>query len=265
MSKIVDRSLDLLELFAVEQRPLGLSEISRLLKIPVSSCHDVLRAFQNRGFMYEIAPRAGFYPTQRLHDIAWTIVTHDPVMERADVLLRKLRDTLDESVLLAKVAGLQATYLITLEPSHPLRFLVKVGDHVRSLYATSAGKALLAGLDEPALRACLKGLKLEPLTRKTIRSKGLLREELDVGRRRKWFVNREESQEGVLTLSASFVWHGSMFIVTVAGPISRLEPRLARTATLLVETCRRLEMQPDPGRAVRRRGAGTRSRTSLNG
>ena len=46
MSKIVDRTLDFLELFAKEKRPLSLSDISRLLSIPVSSCHDVLQALQ---------------------------------------------------------------------------------------------------------------------------------------------------------------------------------------------------------------------------
>jgi DNA-binding IclR family transcriptional regulator len=255
MSKIVERTLDFLEVFAAEKRPLSLSEISRLLSIPVSSCHDVLRALQDRGYIYEVAPRAGHYPTQRLHDVAWTIAAHDPVLQRAEVLLRKLRDSLDESVLLAKVSGLEATYLVTLEPSHPLRFLVKVGDTIRSLYATSAGKALLAGLDEAALKACLRTMKLEPFTRHTIRTKSVLRSEIEVGRQRKWFLNREESQDGVMTLSASFVWRGATFIVTVAGPLSRIEPHLAHTAAMLVDTCRRLEKQPIGDGAIRRGGA----------
>jgi len=245
MSKIVERTLDFLELFAAEKRPLSLSEISRLLKIPVSSCHDVLQTLQDRGYTYEIAPRAGYYPTYRLNDIAVTIAAHDPVLLRADAFLRTLRDRLDESVLLAKVSGLQATYLLTLEPSHPLRFLMKVGENVRSLYATSAGKTLLARLDEPELKACLKAMKLQPLTRNTIRTKSALQKELDVGRQRKWFLNHEESQEGVMTLSAGFVWHSVTFIVTVAGPSSRIAPRLNEAAALLVDTCRRLELQPN--------------------
>ena len=63
MSKIVDRTLDFLELFAKERRPLSLSDIARLLRIPISSCHDVIQAMQSRGYLYEIAPRAGYYPT----------------------------------------------------------------------------------------------------------------------------------------------------------------------------------------------------------
>src|ERR1039458_7184961 len=111
MSKIVERTLDLLEVFAKVKRPLSLSEIARLLKIPVSSCYDVLRALQSRGYIYELAPRAGYYPTLRLQWLGKEIGDNDPVVTRAEQLLRSLRDTLDESVLLSKVSGLQATYL----------------------------------------------------------------------------------------------------------------------------------------------------------
>ena len=112
MSKIVDRTLDFLELFARERRPLSLSEMAQLLEIPISSCHDVVSAMLTRGYIYEIAPRAGYYPTRRLNDLTKEISDNDPVLLRAEILLRSLRDTLDETVLLAKANGLSATYLL---------------------------------------------------------------------------------------------------------------------------------------------------------
>src|SRR5450631_1063590 len=117
MSKIVERTLDFLELFAEEKRTLSLSDISRLLKIPVSSCHDVLQTLQDRGYIYELAPRAGYYPTRRLFDLGGMIADHDPVTQRADILLRAMRDSLDESVMLAKATGLDASCLLAFEPS----------------------------------------------------------------------------------------------------------------------------------------------------
>ena len=91
MSKIVDRTLDFLELFARERRPLSLSEMAQLLKIPISSCHDVVSAMVTRGYIYEIAPRAGYYPTRRLNDLTKEISDNDPVLLRAEILLRSLR------------------------------------------------------------------------------------------------------------------------------------------------------------------------------
>jgi len=201
----------------------------------------VLRALLERGYLYELTARSGYYPTLRLFDIAKTIADHDPVALRAEALLRKLRDELDESILLAKVNGLGATYLLAIEPTHPLRYLATVGDSVRHVHATSAGKALLAGLNEKALGAYLKTAALPSLTPQTITSKAALREELVAGNRRGWFLNREESLEGVTTLSARFVWTAAVYIVTIAGPTSRLAPKLRQAAASLKSVCKELE------------------------
>jgi len=244
MSKIVGRTLDFLEVFADQKRPLSSSEIARLLDIPASSCHDVLQALLERGYLYELTPRGGYYPTLRLYQTAKTIADHDPVPLRADALLKTLRDKIDESILLSKVQGLEATYLLSIEPSHPLRFLANVGDAVRNLHATSAGKALLAGLSDPALSAYLRSATLARLTSHTITVKSALRDELAAGNAQGWFANREESQEGVTTLSARFAWTSAVYIVTIAGPSSRLAPKLAKAADLLISVCKLLESPP---------------------
>jgi DNA-binding IclR family transcriptional regulator len=245
MSKIVDRTLDVLELFGREKRPLSLSEVARMLNIPVSSSHDVLQALQARGYLYEIAPRAGYYPTSRLLRLGKEISEHDPVALRAEVLLRAMRDSLDETVLLAKVNGLQATYLLVFEPTHPLRFLAKVGDNVRTLHATSGGKALLASLDGPALDYYLKSAKLFATTKHTITSKAELRRDLDLGRERGWFSNEGESLDGVTTLSAAFRWNAAVYIVTIAGPTPRLDERMEKAVSMLKHVCELLEMRAD--------------------
>ena len=70
MSKIVYRTLDVFEVFAQQKRPLSLTELVRQLDIPVSSCHDVVRALEERGYLYEVRPRGGYYPTSRLFELS---------------------------------------------------------------------------------------------------------------------------------------------------------------------------------------------------
>jgi len=243
MSKIVARTLDFLELFAEKKRPLSLSEIARLLGLPISSCHDVLQELENRGYVYEIAPRAGYYPTLQLLDIATTIANNDPVVLRADHALRDLRDKVDESVLLCKASGRVATYLLSFEPAHPLRFTVRVGEHVRSLYATSAGKAQLASWKPAEFEAWLATAELPPLTARTITHRDALRAEIATGRARGWFSNIGESIPDLVTLSAPFAWGDATYIVTIAGPATRLETRIEWAAQQLCDTCSALEMR----------------------
>lgn len=246
MSKIVDRTLDFLELFADKRRPLSLSEIARLLHLPISSCRDVLLALAERGYVYETSARAGYYPTQKMLDVVTTIAEYDPVVIRAEEVLRRLRDAVDESVLLAKSGRRGGTYLLSLDPSHPLRFTVKVGQSVRNIHASSAGKAMLASYEPARLEDFLKTGQLTALTPKTITSGTALRAELEAGRRRGWFVNLEESETGLITVSAPFRWAGATYIVTVAGPVARLQDRFEWAAAQLLGTCRTLEAANAP-------------------
>ena len=55
---------------------------------------------------------------------------------------------------------------------------MKVGDSIRSIYATSAGKSLLGGLDDRALASYLRSTKIVPLTSRTIKSATALRKEI---------------------------------------------------------------------------------------
>ena len=58
-----------------------------------------------------------------------------------------------------------------------------VGDNISTLHATSAGRALLGSLEEPALNAFLKSAKLVPRTTKTILSAAALRKDVELGRK----------------------------------------------------------------------------------
>jgi hypothetical protein len=59
-------------------------------------------------------------------------------------------------------------------------------------------------------------------------------------------LNREESQEGVTTLSARFTWTAAVYIVTIAGPSSRIVPKLRQASELLMSVCRLLEAPTRP-------------------
>jgi DNA-binding IclR family transcriptional regulator len=241
MSKIVKRTLDFIELFAEQRRPLSLTEISQLLGIPMSSCFDVVRSLEERGYLYELGQRAGYYPTQRMTRLAAVISENDPVLQRADAELRALREEFDETVSLSQSTGRQAKYLLVHEASHPLRFTARVGDALRSVHATSIGKAVLSTLTPLELDEELSK-PLAPLTEHTITDRTRLKRDIAEGVARGVFVNREESATAVITLTARFRWNRSDYFVTMAGPIHRMEPKLAEVEQRLKAACRALEM-----------------------
>lgn len=242
MSKIVERTLDFLELFAREKRPLSLSDISRLLAIPVSSCHDVLQALQDRGFIYEIAPRCGYYPTIRIYELAKTIIENDPVVQRADLLLRELRDTLDETVLLAKFSGMSANYLLVFEATNPLRFHLRPGEAIVNLPLTSVGMAILGEMDEERRQQTIPTIRMDQLTPNTPKTIEALLHLVAVGRVRGYYVSNEHSIEGLTTISVPFSWYQSHYTITVAGPTARITSKMDMIVRLITQARHRLQM-----------------------
>ncbi|MGA3125680.1 MAG: IclR family transcriptional regulator [Candidatus Korobacteraceae bacterium] len=240
MSKIVERTLDVFEMFATEKRRLSLTDMKRLLSIPISSCYDVIHTLEARGYVYAVAPRAGYYPTRRLYNICEVIIAHDSLVQRAAVLLETLKNEIQETVTLVKATGLRGIYLFVVEPEHPIRYSVTVGAEIHSLYATSAGKAILGTLPDDVLEECIKSAELPRMTHKTLTAKNKLLADIRLSRKRGWYLNQEESIEGVVTVSGVFMWNNAVHIVTVAGPATRMEEKIQRAAQQIVRTCKEL-------------------------
>ena len=246
MSKIVYRTLDVFEAFAARKTPLSLTELMNILDVPLSSCHDVVHALENRGYLYEVRPRGGYYPTARLFAIAKTIVDNDPIAQRAEPILQAICNEYKVSAWLGKAKGAQVTYLVVCSSSDPLSYKVAVGDKSRSLYATSSGKAVLASLPLDEQKKILAGIDLLPLTAATLTTRTALLKDLQLSEERGWFMNREESVEDALAVSARFEWSGSIYTITAAGSVKRVDRQLPKIVKAVQAAARMLHAQKKP-------------------
>ena len=80
--KSADRTVQLLEAFAAAGEALGVAELARRLAIPVSACHGLLKSLEDRGYLYELGPRKGWYPTLRWLQQARLVAARDPLLKR---------------------------------------------------------------------------------------------------------------------------------------------------------------------------------------
>jgi len=240
MSKIIYRVLDFFEAFAAEKRPLVLTELAKVLDIPASSCHTALRAMTERGYLYELKPRGGFYPTARLLGVAQAIVNSDPVLTRVEPALRKLLNETGESVFLAKAEGFSLTYLAVFHGDAQMRLTIQPGDHVRNLYASSGGKALLGSFGEPARREALDSLAMEPLTPNTMTSKTKLLKDIEQSKKRGWYLNQEETLEDTVTISVPFTLNSSVYVITIAGLLKPMTRKREVVTEALLRAAREL-------------------------
>ena len=210
-----------------------LSEMSRLLEIPTSTCFGLMRTLEARGYLYEVGGRKTFYPTARWLMKAREIERHDPIYELIRPHLLRLRDASEETVVLSKRLGDAVVYLDVVESKQTIRYTAEVGD-LKSLNLTSSGKALLGAMPERERDALLLRLNGAGGSRLTTAQRGQLKADVERAAKDGWFVGRGETSMDVMGAAVPVRLAGDVFAIGIAGPLNRMDPRLRAHAKLLL-------------------------------
>lgn len=243
--KMAFRVMELVELFAREKQPLALSEVARLLAMPVSSCLGLIRTLEKQGYIYETGRRQGYYPTGRLLVMAQVIAAHDPVLDRVKGMLEELRDAARETVVFGKFRDPgQVVYLEVLSAPHSIRYSAKSGE-TRPAYANSLGRALLSTLAPGARRKLLDGMALEPLTSATLTTAETIEAELQRSASRGWYGNIGESIPDLIGLAWPLRIGGEAYAISVAGPRYRMDACIEDIAAMLRAACLAIELKTE--------------------
>ena len=217
------------------QTPLSLSEIARALDAPASSCFNLIRALEARGYLYLVEPRR-LYPTHRLFEVARTIATREPWIDLLEPVLTDLRDQTRETVILGKRQGNQVIYLEVFEGPQTIRYSARAGD-LKPLHSSSIGKALLGMLEPADLAERLKNLPLKQVTKATITNRQKLIADLERGRRRGFFMTAGENVADVMAMAAGLRLNSEVCGIAIAGPMSRMRENLSEHLSALKRAC----------------------------
>ncbi|MDB5798777.1 MAG: iclR 8 [Paucimonas sp.] len=234
--KTATRILDLFEAFATEARPLSLSELGRVLAIPVSSCFALVRTLENRGYVYESSRRGGYYPTKRLLAIAERIAGGDSLLERINPLLMQLRDDSRESVVFGKLQAGKVVYLDMVESPQRIRYTAGIGEF-RPLHANSVAKAILGAMEPGEREEILAACDWTRYTDATLVTPAELEADLALSRQRGWYGNLSESVTDLAAVSWPVKLNREWYGISIAGPIHRMQPLLAQHGALVRAAC----------------------------
>src|SRR5260370_41295946 len=139
-NKTARRTLQVFEAFHQRRTPLSLTELARIMKAPISSCHGIVRTLVAQGYLYNVDADQTLYPTKRLLGIAETIASNDPILRRLSVSLSHLRDVSGETLVLGKLQNNAVVYLDVVDSQQTIRYSAQPGDS-QPVYFSSIGKA----------------------------------------------------------------------------------------------------------------------------
>jgi hypothetical protein len=130
------RAVRLFEAFAAVGAPHALSKISQLLDTSLSTCHGLVKALQDGGYLYANKSSRQHYPTRQLLQIAETIATNDPVVKYFARHMLELRDITAETVILGALQKDTVVCLNVVESPSSIRYSARPGDIKRWLGKT---------------------------------------------------------------------------------------------------------------------------------
>lgn len=230
--KTAGRTVELFEAFARVRTPLTLSEIARELRAPQSSCFNLIRALEGRGFLYSVGGNKRLYPTRKLFDLADAIASYDPVVPRVEGLLKELRDLTQETVIFGARQGERVIYLAVVEGLQVIRYISAVGE-LKPMHCSAIGKALLIGMPSAERLKMIGKLNLNAATERTLTTTDALIADLDQAEQRGFASTEGENVADVMAVACPISIEGVSYAIAVAGPIGRMARRTTELAGLL--------------------------------
>jgi DNA-binding IclR family transcriptional regulator len=240
--KSAQRILDIFELYASTRSPATLSAIASQLHMPKSSCLALLTTLASNGYIYEVRPQIGYYPTRRWLDKAQAISSSDPVVRVVQPFLESLGETTGETLILGKLVDRHILYIDVVESKQTLRYTAVAGQF-KPLHGTASGKAALGALSPEKRKALLDTLDFVSLTSRTITERDALEREIEKGNARGWHVSLGENVADATAIGVPLVLMNEVFVLVVAGPTQRLESNIEAVGKELCAVRRFIEKQ----------------------
>lgn len=226
--QLLERTFMLLANFSPEHPEWTTTEISRACDLPVPTCHRILAALQEHGYVVRDVTTKRFRlgPTARALGRSSQVA---PDLRSASLpILQALASQTGETVVLTVPSEdrLYATCIERVESSQPLRLSVAPGRSL-PLHAGAQQKAILAFLPEEDQERILEG-PLEKLCKSTVVHPDKLRQELKSVRQRGWARSYEETNLGTWGIAIALLSGQGHAVASlgVAGPQVRLQRNL---------------------------------------
>lgn len=208
----------------VSRKPLGASELSRILGVPKTTAHRSLRTLA----------QAGWVRTSELDKTKW-VLTGRPLTvglagsvegnlrELARSELTRLRDATGETIHLVVPDSPDLVVVARVDGTNSLRTFLPLGTHA-PLHATASGRALLGAMSDEEVSAVLDA-GLSRFTPSTLQQRAEVLDEITRTRERGYAINAAEWRSDIAAIGVPILDRAKVPVAAVAisMPLSRYQ------------------------------------------
>jgi DNA-binding IclR family transcriptional regulator len=225
----VSHALDVLEEFQGDVDELGVTELSKKLKLHKNNVFRILATLQSRNYIEQNKANENYRLGLNCLHLGQTFIQQRGMLKQAKPILLELAEKTGETSYMSILRGSDVVYLDVVEPTTTVRVVSRLGLHIPA-HASAAGKALIAFESEEDLRKRL-GEDLKGYTRNTIRNIEELFRDLESVRSQGYATDLEELEEGLRCIASPVRDYTRKVIgaLSVSGPANRLTDEKIQT------------------------------------
>jgi DNA-binding IclR family transcriptional regulator len=222
----LERSLDILEVLAQAEEPLGVTEIGNRISLHKSTVHRILQTLCYRGYVDKEKESERYHLGIKIVELGIRFFNDLEIRKVASPYLSELAKSLDEVVNLILPDDGEVVYIDKTESSHVVSMQSKVGRRA-PMHCTAVGKAILSTLSKEEILHILETKGMPEHTPYTITEPEKLLENLREIRESKIAVEYEENEIGIICLGTPVFDYSGRAIgaVSVSGPASRMQEK----------------------------------------
>lgn len=222
--KLLQKTLDVLDLFNEPGREYGVQEIYSRLKYNRTSLFRIIKNIEEAGLLERDAESRKYRLGYKLFVLGSMVEPYSCIRRIAKPLLEKLGAQLDETVQLVVLHRDEALYIDRIEGTRAIRAVTTIGTRFPA-HCTGVGKVLLAALPDLHLKQIIKARGLRQFTPNTLTTFERLHAELDKVRLNGYAIDNEEAEVGLKCVAAPLFDSKGRVVaaISISGPRDRFQ------------------------------------------
>ncbi len=216
-------ALNVLEAFAGEDEELGITELSRRLRLHKNNIFRILATLESRGYVEQNSTTDNYRLGLRTLELGQIYIRHTGLLRVARPVMEELNRRINENIYIGILKDKYAFYLDVVESTHTVRVLSRVGCRIPT-YCSAIGKAQLAFEPPETIANVLSKKELKAFTPKTLTDRDRIIEHLALVKELGYSIDDEEWDEGVRCVGAPILDYTRKVVgaLSISGPSVRV-------------------------------------------
>ena len=247
MPRTINKAMQILNLFSLEQPEWGVSDVARALELPKSTASGLMTSLADHGILSR-TPKGRYRLGWWLFELSQTLLDTTEFRTEARSVMEELVRCWRETMHLAVLDDAQAVYVEKLQPTPAVKIKITRAGARLPAHSSGLGKVLLAHSEWEHVAGLLEDQGMPALTPNTITTLDTLAEELEQVRERGCAYDNEETLIGLCCVAAPIYGSEGKVVAAVSFsvPAYRFCPRKDEYTAAILDAGRLISKNAGP-------------------